>query len=316
MTATAVGRVWCLLANIVCSRLRLRQHWRLYLFGVLMGVGVQAVAWGFEYPVRTLRITSLFGEARGDHFHSGVDFAIRQAIFPVAAGEVLFVHDQRDPRTMPAGTGNTVIIEHDNNLRSYYYHLEATSIPPAMTQVTPQTSIGIVGNSGYSLGAHLHVEIEELEQMQMLNPLMLLPPFPDTVKPQLASFFFKINDKLYSLKKRRAQLRYLGPVGIYVVAFDYISQATQTLRKKFGLRRLTLRIDGKLFRDYEFDYFKKTAAGLKLKSGETFEEVFGLPFNYKLGTFIPSRGEHVFELRAEDWARNVQTLSYRVTFRN
>ena len=77
-----------------------------------------------------IRITSTFGEFRTDHFHNGVDFGgSKIEIYPMADGEIVHYFDiAEDPTRQLYGVGNTIILEHPNGIRSYYYHIEDGTI--------------------------------------------------------------------------------------------------------------------------------------------------------------------------------------------
>ncbi|BBM88504.1 hypothetical protein COTS27_00184 [Spirochaetota bacterium] len=303
--------------NIESRNLRLGHlGWCFIIVIGMIASTIASTVHGFKYPVRDIRMTSLFGESRGDHFHAGIDFATRQPVFPITNGEVLFIKDSTTVHDFHSGVGNAVIVEHANNLRSYYYHLEQNSIPPGLTQVDSTTSIGIVGNTGYSLGSHLHMNVEETKENLLINPLTILPLQSDNVDPQIISFFFKINEKLYSIKKKKARFRYLGPIEMYTVVADYLSIADKKKGKRVGVTSLTLRIDGKIFQSYDFRNLIKRAEGLVLTNDISFKDVYGLPYNYKLGTFTPSREQHLFEIIVRDWHNNVNLASYTINFRN
>ena len=104
-----------------------------------------------------IRITSTFGEFRTDHFHNGVDFGgSKMEIYPMADGEIVHYFDiAEDPTRQLYGVGNTVIIEHPNGIRSYYYHIEDGTIEKSFAKVTERDIIALTGNSGRSGGAHL-----------------------------------------------------------------------------------------------------------------------------------------------------------------
>lgn len=54
--------------------------------------------------------------------------------------------------------GNLVIIRHDNGLYTLYGHLAKPGLSKG-TRVSPGTQIGVLGNTGYSFGVHLHHEV-------------------------------------------------------------------------------------------------------------------------------------------------------------
>ena len=63
-----------------------------------------------------------------------------------------------DSRRVGAIEGDTVDINHDNGLETYYAHLSKRHVAPG-TRVRAGEEIGLCGNTGRSRGSHLHFEI-------------------------------------------------------------------------------------------------------------------------------------------------------------
>lgn len=124
-------------------------------------VGAGPVQWPFPYAVP---ISDGYGErvspCRGcSSFHQATDFTpgAGAAIFSIAAGTV--VHSE----VSSSGLGNMVVIDHVINgvrVQSVYAHMQMNSSPlRAGDVVAVGDFIGLVGDTGASVGAHLHLEI-------------------------------------------------------------------------------------------------------------------------------------------------------------
>ncbi len=89
-----------------------------------------------------------------DAKHSGIDLAAsaHTPIYPVKAGKVLFVRYDED------GYGNYVVINHGSGQASLYAHCSEILVA-AGDEVTTDTEIAKVGNTGRSTGSHVHLEI-------------------------------------------------------------------------------------------------------------------------------------------------------------
>ena len=115
------------------------------------------------------QISSRFGPRRnpftrrGVEFHSGVDFRgnIGDTIRSTANGVVEFVGWR-------GGYGNTIIILHENDLRTLYAHLSSINVVRGQ-EVAVGEFIGRLGNTGRSTGPHLHYEIIAADGRR-LNP--------------------------------------------------------------------------------------------------------------------------------------------------
>jgi len=124
-------------------------------------VGSGPVQWPFPYAVP---ISDGFGErvapCRGcSSFHKGTDFTpgAGSAIYSIAAGTVIYTE------VSDYGMGNNVIIEHVVNgvkTQSMYAHMQMNSSPLSTGDVVAVGDfVGLVGDTGTAIGAHLHLEI-------------------------------------------------------------------------------------------------------------------------------------------------------------
>ncbi|MBF0104634.1 MAG: M23 family metallopeptidase [Deltaproteobacteria bacterium] len=103
-------------------------------------------------------ITSEFGIRKhpiGRRFkmHEGIDVAspVGTPIKSPAGGRVLFASRR-------GGYGNTIIIQHGYGIATIYAHLHDMSVKQGET-IKRGDTIGSVGNTGYTTGAHLHYEV-------------------------------------------------------------------------------------------------------------------------------------------------------------
>ncbi|WP_018921946.1 murein hydrolase activator EnvC family protein [Salsuginibacillus kocurii] len=107
----------------------------------------------------TGRHSSGFGERWGD-MHYGLDIAQGdRSNVPVVAAEAGTVIEARYMN----GYGNTVLITHNVNgetLTTLYAHLDSKDVSSG-DRVERGEEIGIMGNTGFSTGPHLHFEVHE-----------------------------------------------------------------------------------------------------------------------------------------------------------
>lgn len=116
-----------------------------------------SIRWPF--PV-SASMSSGFGEYRGDSTHNGLDFnpGIGSPIQAIADGVVTWVGWKSN-----YGYGYYATVEHVINgvtVESLYGHMIDGSSPLVIGQtISVGDTIGLVGNTGYSTGPHLHLEI-------------------------------------------------------------------------------------------------------------------------------------------------------------
>jgi murein DD-endopeptidase MepM/ murein hydrolase activator NlpD len=103
-------------------------------------------------PVHDYTYTSGFGY-RWETAHNGVDLAAPEGtpIYAVHAGTVVLSR-------WYAGYGYAVILDHGDGVQTWYGHSSALLVEEGQ-QVSAGEHIALVGNTGYSFGAHLHFEV-------------------------------------------------------------------------------------------------------------------------------------------------------------
>jgi len=108
------------------------------------------------------RVTSPYGSRKGG-FHPGVDLAGTKGVTPVlasASGVVVQAISgcKEGARSCGGRYGNYITIQHSNGTMTRYAHLSSTKVSIGQSVSQGQT-IGILGNTGYSTGPHVHFEI-------------------------------------------------------------------------------------------------------------------------------------------------------------
>lgn len=126
-----------------------------------------------QWPFPASTVTSEYGprEAPGEGastFHEGMDFAPPEGTpIPAAGGGTV------ELAGLNGGFGNCVIINHGGGLKTLYGHMKNTPPVSVGDTVTAGQTIGAVGNTGVSYGAHLHFEVHV--NGSPVNPRTKLP---------------------------------------------------------------------------------------------------------------------------------------------
>lgn len=115
-------------------------------------------------PLNGGYISSYYGEKRSNSYHKGLDIAenLGEEIISSFEGKVIFAGYN------DGGYGNLVIVQHSDDMKTYYAHLNEIYVSPNQT-VKKGEIIGTVGSTGYSTGPHLHFELRINETP--VNPL-------------------------------------------------------------------------------------------------------------------------------------------------
>lgn len=145
------------------------------------------IAW----PVPQARnITSLFNPKRlhPKHGvirpHNGIDIAsgndLGKSLVAFMDGEVV-VSQFGERGSGYGGYGYVLVIQHENNVKSLYAHMNNLGLPVG-TKVKKGQVVGILGNSGVSTGPHLHFEIHI--NGKPVDPMIYLKKFRPSMPPK------------------------------------------------------------------------------------------------------------------------------------
>jgi hypothetical protein len=160
----------------------------------------------FRSPIDTIIILAgNFGELRAGHFHAGIDIKTGNKegmpVHAVADGYVSRV------KISSFGYGKVIYITHPNGFVSVYGHLSSFRDPlgtyvrnqqyaqkkfeielfpkPGEFPLKKGEIIAFSGNTGNTLGPHLHFEIRKENTEKAINPLLFGIPVKDNKKPQI-----------------------------------------------------------------------------------------------------------------------------------
>lgn len=180
-----------------------------------------------------------FGEIRGNHFHSGIDFRTNQRegypVYAVADGYVSRL------RVQNSGFGQALYINHPNGFTSVYGHVqrfapkiativknleyekksfEIDEFPDQMLiPVRKGEVIAWSGNRGSSGGPHLHFEIRDSKTEETINPQFFGIDIPDNIPPVIYSLYaYKLNGKPFTENTPKQAIAITGANGSYKAA--------------------------------------------------------------------------------------------------
>lgn len=226
----------------------------------------------FDFP---LYLSGNFGELRSNHFHGGIDFKTQgvegKAIHCIADGYISRVS------VSAGGYGNAIYITHDNGYTSVHGHLKAfspevaevvrahqyanetfvvdTIFPAGRFPVRRGEVVALAGNTGYSFGPHLHMEIRETATNEPIDPLLFyMDKIKDTTPPRAKAVMLypqvgkgvvegKSIKRPFAFGKSREieqPIRAWGRIGVGVSANDYMDGTTNN----YGVHTVILLVDG------------------------------------------------------------------------
>jgi len=148
-------------------------------------------------PIDGARLSSNFGMRKHpilgyNKLHKGVDFAAKSGtpIYAGGNGVIEFVGNN-------GGYGKYIRIRHNNEYKTAYAHLSnfKKGIYKGM-RVNQGDTIGFVGSTGNSTGAHLHYEI--IYQSKQINPMTMKLPSGKILQGDELMRFIKISKTIYA----------------------------------------------------------------------------------------------------------------------
>ena len=280
----------------------------IYLTGLLVLLNLAVMAQGvtdvfqppFDFPIV---FSGNFGEIRANHFHGGLDFKTQGAIGkPIKAQANGFISRIR----VNTGSGYVLNVTYDNGYYLIYRHLSKftpeidervkqwqyeheqweVDIIPEEGEYPVKTGdlLAYSGNTGYSFGPHLHLDVVELKTDEFVDPL---PFFQHAVKdhtaPSAEGFMVfpqhgkgvvdgqgKVKSYPINAKAPQQPITAWGIIGVGLKAYDHM----ETVSNRYGVKLLVLEVDGEevfrsdvsRFAESEHRYINSWTSGQYMKS--------------------------------------------------
>lgn len=229
-----------------------------------------------------LKLSGTFGEFRPTHFHAGLDIKTQGKqgfkVSSIKAGSI------RRIRVATTGYGKCLYIQHTDGTTSVYAHLKkfapkiesfikayqyeqetfVTQKFLKLGEITVEQGeiIGYSGNTGGSLGPHLHFEIRDTKEETPLNPLQLGFEIPDSIRPIVQELYRykkdinglsaktqipleRVNDSVY-----QADILRLG--GTHAFGIRLFDRQDLSYNRN-GIYKATVKVNGSKMFSYTFD---------------------------------------------------------------
>jgi len=243
---------------------------RLLLY-LLLGFSTSISAQQMRPPMdHAITFSGNFGEIRSNHYHGGLDFKTGgvegKVVRSIADGYISRVQ-------VNTSSGYVITVVHDNGYSSVYRHLSRFVEPIASKArqmqyeqqqwvlewhpekdeypVKEGQQIGWSGNTGYSLGPHLHLDVFDNVTDDFVDPLpFFITRIKDNTAPKANGFMLfpqpgqgvvdgSQENLTYPLKPQKP-IKAWGVIGVGIKAYDYM----EGVSNKYGVKHVLLTVDG------------------------------------------------------------------------
>lgn len=287
----------------------------------------------FDFPIA---FSGNFGEIRSNHFHGGLDFktggVVGKQVRALADGYISRIR-------VTHGSGYVLDVVYDNGYSTINRHLSGFVGEMARrveelqyekesweVEITPEPDeypvkagqvIALSGNTGYSFGPHLHLDMIETETGEYVDPLpFFMKEVRDHTAPRAEGIMLfprpgngvvngKQERQVFSLRPAKPVTAW-GIIGAGIRAYDYMDG----VHNRYGVKTVILEVDGtEVFRSvvdrfasHENRYINSWTHGQYMKS-------FIEPGNRLRMLHAPSDHRGWVEINEERPYRFVYTLS-------
>jgi hypothetical protein len=266
--------------------------------GVILSLIILSISFlSFRWPLDNGKITSTFGESRGDHFHDGSDMisSVRK-VYPPQQGKLLYTWNHAlfpfDPYT---GSGNYKILSHSDQTATMFLHLEDTEDVSA--EYSEKDSVGLFGNTGRSYGAHIHFTLIDLKKMDSLNPYTVLPKLIDLKPPVIGPYAVRIGEKLVLLRNK-SKIHLTKDYPLLIKIYDQIAGG-----ERLGIYSLKVIFNDDEVMDITYDKINTGKNGLTI-SGKNFDNLYDGDGYYKVEGVKYRSGLNTVIVTASDFQGN------------
>ena len=172
------------------------------IYSVLCPVFVESGEINVTSPFQPARVDPIDGQVKR---HDGVDLT-RWIGYSTLATICSFADGVVSKVGYDSSRGYNVSISHGNGWVSMYFHLAEGSFRVKTGQkVKARTSIGYMGNTGHSAGAHLHFQLEKNGVPVDGLPYLLKEKEMDTMNQEQFDAMFEVAMDRYLAKKAKEQ---------------------------------------------------------------------------------------------------------------
>ncbi len=224
---------------------------RALLVALVAAAGTAVATGEWAWPVENVVVARTFGQYVDGEPLRAMDLGgTDHEVFAVADGTVVAVFGPAGRPTDPLGY--SVAIVHDSGLRSMYAHLARLPRVRLGERVSIRTPIGhysgVAGRTGLSDLDALRFSVYDPAIESYINPLTLLPPLADTIRPAVRAVYAVSDGRTFDLLASNEL-----PPGAYDLLVDAVDRVGGARAPLVGVYSLSAAIPGSDSRRIRFD---------------------------------------------------------------
>jgi hypothetical protein len=259
---------------------------------------------GFDWPMAENAVIMNFCQSTGDDYRTGIVISGNDApVHPIADGDLVFSYEEgKDYSSVPFGLGSFCAMYHEGGIQSVYSHLKKGSVKRDSVKLRRSDVLGMTGNTGSSLGNNVFLQIFNIEDDEILNPVRNLRPLPGDVRPPvITGVFLRRNGEMISAETSgRIEA---GEYEIFVSAYDPQDDAKR--RIELAPYRVFVSNNGNEIANITLQALEEKDGNLvSFKSEKPHSEMYASHSSLMLGVADLVEGKNYIQVIASDFAGN------------
>jgi murein DD-endopeptidase MepM/ murein hydrolase activator NlpD len=265
----------------------------------------------YQWPVDGPAVVATFAQNSYGGFYRGISVAGKGAeVRPIETGELVFYSEAGSQAGVPPVLGGFAVLQHEQDLRSLYGHLELSREITGDTKTFfgTQDSLGTVGDSGFTELPQLFVAIQDLHLDQIVNPYLVLPPIEERTRPTIRNVMLKSGNTEISFPAAGSV-----PAGQWEVFADIFDEASVRYFRPTAAYRTAVYINGQETFQLAFDAVRDKDGIPRVYPSQdlAWEHLYAGDWRMRLGTVQLKRGMANLEISVRDFSGNERSQSFQ-----
>lgn len=273
---------------------------------------VCTAAAALEWPLPDGSVTQNFGLNDEGRPVLGIVFAGEGDIAASGNGMILFSRGAKDSASrLPSPFGAWTALDHGDGLVSIYSRYRDEALSPRVPYFETGERIASAGISGWSSREGFYFVLYDRKERRWVNASMVIPPFPDTVPPQISGIQLRnSNGRIFE----GSQLRSLSQ-GSYTIIINTFDTLIDPRGEQLAPHHIVCSVNGEEAGSLSFETINAKSGILMVnQNGPTPARKAYAPCpSFEAAEVYLSRGQVMLEILVHDIAGNSRSSISRIT---